>query len=327
VDARAPALIAADEKILIPPMYDPEYCDVLFDICQKQQARLIVPVNDLEIPALARHAARFRSIGTIPLVPSPEIVAICRDKWKTFHWAKENGIDVPPTFLTLADAQRAVADGRLSFPLIIKPRWGTSSICTDKVEDERELQLAYEWNKIQLGKTILIRMTESDLDYAFVFQQFVTGDEFGMDVVSDLNGRHVTTLARKKLTTRAGNTDRAISVRAPALERLGQSLGEKLSHPASIDCDVIVNAGGCHLLDVNPRLGGGYPFSHAAGANLPAALVAWATGTEPDPAWLRAQSGVVAAKYDEITAVDPIVDEATGACGGPVDGPTDIVSG
>jgi carbamoyl-phosphate synthase large subunit len=43
---------------------------------------------------------------------------------------------------------------------------------------------------------------------------------------------------------------------------------------------------------MNPRFTGHYPFSHIAGANIPAALVAWAKGQTADPAWLRVIPGV-----------------------------------
>jgi len=45
---------------------------------------------------------------------------------------------------------------------------------------------------------------------------------------------------------------------------------------------------------INPRIGGGYPFSHIAGANLPAALIAWANGQQPDAAWFRIGPNVAA---------------------------------
>ena len=313
-DPNAPALFEADQGILTPAMDHPDYCDVLFDICKRARVRLIVPVNDLEIPALARHTSRFESIGTIPLVPSPDIVAMCRDKWAMFHWATANGLTVPQTFLTIEDVQTALSRGRVSFPIIVKPRWGTSSICTARVDNPRELALAYEWNRIQLGKTPLAKTTHSERHH-FIFQECVTGDEYGIDVVNDLSGNHVTTFGRKKLTMRAGNTDRAISVDEPSLHRLGRSLGEKLRHSAAIDCDVIMSGRACYLLDVNPRLGGGYPFSHMAGANLPAALVAWAAGREADPAWLRARSGIVAARYDGILTGHTVTDAVPAFCG------------
>ena len=65
------------------------------------------------------------------------------------------------------------------------------------------------------------------------------------------------------------------------------------------------------MLELNPRFGGGYPFSHAAGADLPAALIAWASGKEPDPRWLRIRPGVMSAKCDRlVVAPSPSEDPA-----------------
>ncbi|MGA8478635.1 MAG: hypothetical protein WB696_11815 [Chthoniobacterales bacterium] len=55
------------------------------------------------------------------------------------------------------------------------------------------------------------------------------------------------------------------------------------------------------MIDINPRFGGGYPFSHIAGANLPAALIAWANGQQPDPAWFRVEANVAASRYDSLS--------------------------
>lgn len=310
--ATAPALAQADQKIIVPPMDHPDYCDVLLSICRDNRVRLIVSVNDLELSTLARSASRFHEVGTIPLVASPEIVATCHDKWAAFRWLKAHGLSTPETYLTLADAHAAIARGALSFPLLIKPRWGTSSIGIETVENERELQLAHEWGKIQIGRTILAKMNQADPDHAFVFQERIEGQEYGIDVVNDLNGKYAATLARRKLAMRAGNTDRATSVAEPELERLGQILSRHLAHIGSIDCDVIATSKGWFVLDMNPRLGGGYPFSHMAGANLPAALLAWADGEEADPAWLRYQPGVLSSRCDGVVVVDfPLRPETT----------------
>ena len=80
-------------------------------------------------------------------------------------------------------------------------------------------------------------------------------------------------------------------------------------HRGILDCDVFVGRAGLTVVDLNPRFGGGYPFSHLAGANLPAAILAWATGREPDPSWLRVTTGVTIARYDQFVvaarAADP----------------------
>jgi carbamoyl-phosphate synthase large subunit len=314
-NASAPALAEADQKIVVPMMDHPGYFDVLLSICRENQVRLIVPVNDLELSGLARHAPRFHNSGTIPIVASPEIVAVCGDKWSAFHWLRARGISTPETYPTLADARTAIARRALRFPLLIKPRWGTSSIGIELVENDRELELAHEWGKIQIQRTILAKMNQADPDRAFVIQERIEGQEYGIDVVNDLNGKYAATLARRKLSMRAGNTDRAISVAEPRLERLGETLGQHLAHIGSVDCDVMATDKGCFVLDVNARLGGGYPFSHMAGANLPAALVSWADGAEPDPAWLRCQPGVMSSRYDGVMVVDRAIPATTaGTC-------------
>jgi len=81
-------------------------------------------------------------------------------------------------------------------------------------------------------------------------------------------------------------------------------IGRKLGHIGVLDCDAIVTEDNCYVFDMNPRFGGGYPFSHIAGANLPAVLLAWANGERPDPRWLTVEPNVMASKYDDLVVVD-----------------------
>jgi carbamoyl-phosphate synthase large subunit len=299
----APALAEADRQFIVPPFDAPEYLQVLLSICQSQAVRLIIPVNDLELPDLAREAPRFHAVGTIPLVSSLQLIALCQDKWATFRWLRELGLPTPETYLSLDDACHALARGVIEFPLLLKPRWGTSSLGLERVEDEYQLALAYEWGQVQVRRGILARLGPADADHRLVIQQWHRGQEHGMDIVNNLRSTHVTTLARRKVTMWAGNTDRAVTVDDPVLERLGRALGERLGHIGWLDCDVLATDSGYLVLDLNPRFGGGYVFSHLAGANIPAALVAWVNGEEADPSWLRAAPGVTASKYDGVAVM------------------------
>ena len=300
----APALAEADRRFLVPPIDAPEYLDVLLSICRSQEVRLIIAVNDLELPDLAREAPRFHAVGTMPVVSSPRLIATCQDKWATFRWLGEMGVPTPETYLSLDDARQALAGGAIEFPLLIKPRWGSSSVGIERVETERELALAYEWGQVQARRGLLGRLSPAGTDNGLVVQQWHRGQEYGLDIVNDLQGVYRATLARRKLTMRAGNTDRAVTVADSALEQLGRYLGGRLEHVGCLDCDVLATDGGYLVLDLNPRLGGGYPFAHLAGANVPAALVAWAGGQEADPSWLRAEPDVVVSKYDGVTIMD-----------------------
>ncbi len=119
-------------------------------------------------------------------------------------------------------------------------------------------------------------------------------------MINDLQGRYVSTLIKRKLSMRAGETDRAITVHDPELEALGQRLGQALGHVGNLDCDVIVGPDGPRVIELNPRFGGSYPFAHQAGANLPAALLAWALGNAARPEWLRVRPNVTSAKCDRL---------------------------
>jgi carbamoyl-phosphate synthase large subunit len=306
----APALSAADEGLLVPSMHDPGYFDALLSLCQEQHIRLLTSVNDLELGGLARRAEEFREVGTTVAVSDSRVIAQCQDKWKTFQLLRESDIATPDTYLTPADVRQALARGALKFPIIVKPRWGSSSIGFERIENDRELSLAYEWGMIQVRRSIFWNLSEGDCDECLVFQQQLCGDEYGMDVVNDLEGRHIATLVRRKMVMRCGNTDRAMTVSDQPLERLGQVIGRRLGHIGSLDCDVMMTEAGPQVLDLNPRIGGGYPFSHVAGANLPAALIAWANGEEPDPAWFKPKAGVVASRCDEMMIVNSVESNA-----------------
>src|SRR5262249_51197117 len=146
----------------------------------------------------------------------------------------------PETFLSPADARRALERGTIRFPLLVKPRWGSGSIGVEVVENDRELDLAYEWTRCRVSRTVLSRMSHARAEDCLVIQQRLQGREYGLDVFNALAGRYAATFARRKLAMRAGETDRAETVQDARLERLGRALGQRLGHVGNLDCDVMV---------------------------------------------------------------------------------------
>jgi carbamoyl-phosphate synthase large subunit len=302
-DANAPALQEADKAFIVGPVEQAAYCDQLLAICREYQILLLVPLNDLELPVLARQRERFLAVGTIPVISSSDVVNLCFDKWTTLAFLKSCGLTVPKTHLSLADTRKALSEGEISFPLVVKPRWGTASLGIEYPEDDEELELAYWLVRKKLPRTILAEISTTDLERSVLIQERLYGQEYGLDVVNNLSGRYVTTFVRLKLSMRAGETDRAVSVENDQLERLGEAIGQKLGHIGGLDCDVFMSNGRYHVLEMNPRFGGGYPFSHIAGANLPAMLIAWANGRDADSGWLRVEPNIIASKCDRIVVI------------------------
>ena len=304
----APSLHETDRAFVVPQVTHPEYIEHMLTLCRANAVQLVVPTNDLELPGLARHRERFRAQGTVAVVSSPEVIDTCFDKWATSRFLESCGIACPRTYLTVREAQNALDRQEIALPLVIKPRWGSASIGIVHVERADELAPAYHLIKQQLASTILAEASSRDLDHAVLVQQCLLGQEYSLDVVNDLDGRYVTTFARRKLAMRAGETDRAVTVELPEFDRVGATIGQKLSHTGDLDCDVFLVEDRLYVLELNPRFGGGYPFSHAAGADLPAALIAWASGAAADPLWLRPRPGVASAKTDRLVNVGSLPD-------------------
>jgi carbamoyl-phosphate synthase large subunit len=294
----APALQNADKAFIVPCIDHEDYIDALLAICDDHQIGLLVPALEPELLVLAEHRARFLAIGTVPLVSPPEIVATCYDKLATSSFLSNCGLGIPPTFDSFNAARVALSRGDITFPLVVKPRWGASSIGMQFPKDEEELELSYKLTKKQIERSFLAEISATDPQHSVLIQEQLLGEEHGMDVINDLNGSYVCTFIRRKIRMWAGQTDRAVTVRDDRLEMIGQLIGEKLGHVGILDCDVFVTSHGCYVIDINPRFGGGYPFSHIAGANLPAALIAWANGRQPDPAWFCVEPNVAASRYD-----------------------------
>lgn len=298
----APALQVADVKIQVPAVYNPKYIDITLDICKEQKIDALISLNDLELPILAENKKRFEEIGVRVIVSDPEVIDIAFDKYKTAQWVESIGLNAPKTYVTLASAKEALAKGEIAFPLFMKPRWGSGSIGLETIDDMEELDIYYHLLMKKIKKTILA--TASIGDEYIMIQEKLTGKEFGLDVMNDLQGNNVGVSVKQKLAMRAGETDKAITVDIPEVYEMGRKIGENLKHIGNLDVDIMQRANGDYcVLELNPRFGGGYPFSYEAGVNMPKAIIHWVKGEVVDSSIFVPQIGKMFAKNDYLMEI------------------------
>ena len=298
----APALQVADVKLQVPAVYDPEYVNITLNICKEQKIDALLSLNDLELPILAENKASFEEFGVKVVVSSPEVIDIAFDKYKTAQWVESLGLVAPKTYVRLEDAKKALAAGEIEFPLFMKPRWGSGSIGLESIADMEELDIYYNLLMKKIKKTILA--TASVGDEYIMIQEKLTGSEFGLDIMNDLNGKHVGVSVKQKLAMRAGETDKAVTVDLPEVREMGRKIGEALGHIGNLDVDIMQRADGAYcVLELNPRFGGGFPFSYEAGVNLPKAIIQWVKGEEVDPQMLQPEYGRMFSKNDYLMEI------------------------
>lgn len=298
----APALQAADVKLQVPAVYDPEYVNITLKICKEQKIDALISLNDLELPILAENKAKFEALGVKVIVSDPQVIDIAFDKYKTAQWVESLGLVAPKTYVRLEDCKKALAAGEIDFPLFMKPRWGSGSIGLESIADMEELDIYYGLLMKKIKKTILA--TASVGDEYIMIQEKLTGSEFGLDIMNDLDGKNIGVSVKQKLAMRAGETDKAITVDLPEVREMGRKIGEALGHIGNLDVDVMQNEKGEYcVLELNPRFGGGFPFSYEAGVNLPKAIIEWVKGNKVDAAILQPKYGKMFAKNDYLMEI------------------------
>jgi carbamoyl-phosphate synthase large subunit len=299
----ATALAEADKAFILPSVTHDHYFERLLEVVRNNNIDVIISLNDLELPLLAEKKEEFSDEGVTVIISSPDVIDICFDKFKTNTFAEKIGLKVPPTYLDIKKVEEELEDGSLDFPLTLKPRWGSASEGLMFVDDREGFDLAYKWLSYLDQKGELGGKESDDDPGTILVQKKMVGDEYGLDVINDLEGNHISVVVKKKIQMRAGETDKSLTVRNKELEEIGHSIGKKLKHIGNLDCDLFEVEGEYYLLEMNPRFGGGYPFSHEAGINLPKAIVSWLKGEEAPSSCFEYKSELLIAKCDRLVTI------------------------
>lgn len=283
----APAVYDADVFYLVPRITAPGYLDRILTICREEKIDGVFSLIDPELSLLAEERERFLEIGTTPVISPYKLVETCFDKYRMYQMLCEMGIPTGKCYMEKEKFYRAKREGSIEYPVFVKPVRGSASLNINQVYSDRELETLFE--------------RYDDL----MIQEFMRGQEYGADVYIDLlSGKCTSIFLKKKIRMRAGETDKSVSVKNPALFELIQNFVEKCGFCGMIDIDLFEQDGTYYLSEVNPRFGGGYPHAYACGVNMPEQMIRNLEGKENPASIGEYQEGICMMKYNETAIVD-----------------------
>lgn len=258
-DPLAPALHAADRSYVVSPMNSAEYIPGLQKICRDEQVRLIFPLIDPDIAVLAAHREQLEGEGarlaSVPL----EAAAITADKWETLGLFRSLGLKVPKSWKSPQDVP-----GDTTFPLFIKPRYGSAGKNTFKVNNRRELDFFAGY----IADPII--------------QEFLPGPEITNDVICGLDGVVLAVISRRRIEVRWGEVAKGVTLHDAQIEDACVKVAKALGGRGPITVQCLMKEGVPHFSEINARLGGGAPLGIAAGVDWPCWLIALAAGVPVD---------------------------------------------
>ena len=279
----APAIYMADAHYLVPAIRDEAYLPTILDICRRERIDAITTLIDPEIEILAENRALFEEMGVMVLAPYRETAELCFDKYKLFLHLKERGIATPYTCGSLDETLAALAEGRLNWPLFIKPRTGSGSVGARRVETVEDLRAAWAADPELIAQE-LMDCTDMDAD--------VYVDTVSHDIVS--------IFAKRKLETKIGGASKTVSFRDEALECFLRRALADLQFNGPLDVDLFQKNGQYYLSEINPRFGGAYLHAYGAGVDFVKLIENNVCGMANAPCFGNYEENVVMMMYDSV---------------------------
>jgi carbamoyl-phosphate synthase large subunit len=268
----APALYVAARRAKVPPVDDPGYIAALAALVGEHGVDLIIPLADLDHRVLAAHR---EALGALVLLPGPETISLCEDKYEAARFFERRGLPTPRTWLP-----DEVPDD-VAFPVLVKARRGFGSRHIYRATDPEELEF-------------FLRHTIADS----MVQQVCVGEEFSIDVLCDLESRCLGAIPRTMIESKGGESIKGMTIKDEELIEHGRRVSEALRivGPANIQCFREPD-GSLPVTDVNPRFGGGFPLPTAAGSGFPELALALARGERPEPRFGEFREGVLMTRF------------------------------
>ena len=283
-DPLAPALYHCDRRVIVPRIADPAYVPTLAGLVREQEVGLVVPLNDLDFPVLARE--RVELAPALVLLPDLEVSGRMSDKLDAHRFFVENGIPSPRSWAP----DEVPPDAR--FPVLVKAREGFGSRNIFRAHDADELAFFLSYTGVP----------------SFV-QEACLGEEFSIDVFSDMDGRCLNAIPRTMLLSKGGESIKGVSLMDRELIEHGARVAEavRIKGPANVQCFREPD-GSLPITDVNTRFGGGFPVPLAAGGRYPELALALARGERLEPMLGDFREGIAMTRYFSEVCLAPDAD-------------------
>lgn len=237
----APAAFHVDHFCMVPPCGSIGYKEEIIDLCRKHDIDILLPLYEEEFYVLDSVRDELGRNGTFLMLSDRRVLDICSDKWHTYQFFIRNNINTPASFIDRSEIN-------LPFPLFIKPRRGMGSYNSFSVHNVEELDF------------YCTRMPDP------IMQEKLSGTEYTMDCISDLEGKVISVVPRERLEVRAGEVSKTRTVKD--MELIGQTtvILEKLGSigPTTVQC-FRTEEGKIKFTEINSRVGGGVPLAIEAG--------------------------------------------------------------
>lgn len=206
--------------------------------CQKNSIQAVVPTRNGELSFFAHHSDHFTNAGIHCMVSNEHGIHTCLDKLLFYK-------KLAPDFPVITSS--SALDFKAS-SYVVKERQGAGS-------------LGIGLNLSELEALNFAKQLKEPL-----FQPFIAGQEYSIDLYINRAGKVMGCIARKRNLVVDGESQITQSVNYPKLEELCSGMAQKLQLYGHVVFQALVDPQGhTHVIECNPRFGGASTLSLAMG--------------------------------------------------------------
>jgi carbamoyl-phosphate synthase large subunit len=238
----------ASAHVVMPKVVDEvNYMTKLEQVIDDHNIEVLMPSSGYDIQLYSKYCKQIEKLGAKPVVSDLESMEVCYDKKMTFQKLNDK-FDMPFTTTN--------PDKIPEFPVVAKPRREKGGYDMMIIEGENDLRQAT--SKFQ----------------DMIFQEYLPGEEYTIDVLSDLNKKPLVAVPRIRLETKGGISTKGKVIHDIQIEQICMNVADFIGirGPCCIQMKEAKD-GTLKLVEVNPRMGGGTIFAALAGVNFPALIL------------------------------------------------------
>jgi len=227
-----------DELRTVPTARDPAWMPSLLRIADEVDAKIIVPINEVELAAIASMAT---DLSKSRWLAAPRVaLRTCLDKLETARFLEARGFGGPWT----VDAVRGSPG---AFPCVIKPRSGSGSRGVHIVTSPEEASFH------------ALRVTDP------IFQELLLPADQEVTCGVHRTQSGITTVIQLRRRLVGGFTGWAEVIDDPEVESLCHRVSESLGFAGSINIQLRRTASGPRIFEINPRFSSTAVMRHRMG--------------------------------------------------------------
>ncbi|HUU48883.1 MAG TPA: ATP-grasp domain-containing protein [Nitrosopumilaceae archaeon] len=248
-------LYRSDLGLVVPSASSDNYINSIIKICKDKKIEAIFVGTDQELLPLANAKKLIETeSGAVVISNPPEVISICRDKWNTFEFLKNNNLDCAESSL-IENKENFIKE--YNFPIVVKPREGYGSLHFYVVK-----------NYDELGKAI---SEIQKVGWRPILQEYLDAidSEFTTGVTMDKDGEKIMSSISLKRILKNGQTNKAFVDDYNLVRESAKDAAIKLGCTGAINVQAIQANEEVKIFEINPRFSASVPIRATAGVNEP----------------------------------------------------------